>query len=83
MLGLNSDRLESILEKRRKCQFPTFSSPFPTMFSKGFFPRVVKSCHHMVQSQYLSMKLNKNFSKISIWQDKGTEVYKKTRDVMF
>ena len=28
--------------KRRKCWLPTFS-PFPTMFSKGFFPRVVKS----------------------------------------
>ena len=28
--------------KRRKCCLPAFS-PFPTMFSKGFFPRVVKS----------------------------------------
>ena len=28
--------------KRRKCWWPAFS-PFPTMFSKGFFPRVVKS----------------------------------------
>ena len=27
--------------KRRKCWLPTFS-PFPTMFSKGFFLRVVK-----------------------------------------
>ena len=28
--------------KRRKCWLPAFS-PFPTMFSKGFFPRVIKS----------------------------------------
>ena len=28
--------------KRRKCWLPAFS-PFPTMFSKGLFPRVVKS----------------------------------------
>ena len=28
--------------KRRKCWLPAFS-PFPTMFSKGFFFRVVKS----------------------------------------
>ena len=28
--------------KRRKCWLPAFS-PFPTMFSKGFLYRVVKS----------------------------------------
>ena len=28
--------------KRRKCWLPAFST-FPAMFSKGFFPRVVKS----------------------------------------
>ena len=28
--------------KRRKCWLPAFS-PFPTMFSKGFFFRVIKS----------------------------------------
>ena len=28
--------------KRRKCWLPAFS-PFPTMFSKGFFSKVVKS----------------------------------------
>ena len=28
--------------KRRKCWLPAFS-PFPTMFSKGFYTRVVKS----------------------------------------
>ena len=32
--------------KRRKCWLPTFS-PFPTMFSKGFFFRVVKSRYYV------------------------------------
>ena len=35
--------------KRRKCWSPAFS-PFPTMFSKGFFPRVVKSRDCVVKS---------------------------------
>ena len=35
-------------EKRRKCWFPAFS-PFPTMFSKGLFLRVVKSQHRVVK----------------------------------
>ena len=35
--------------KRRKCWLPAFP-PFPTMFSKGFFPRVVKSRHCVVKS---------------------------------
>ena len=34
--------VENIAGKRRKCWLPAFS-PFPTMFSKGFFPRIVKS----------------------------------------
>ena len=29
--------------KRRKCWLPSFS-PFPTMFSEGFFYRIVNSC---------------------------------------
>ena len=33
--------------KRRKCWLPAFS-PFPTMFSKGFFFRVVKSRDRVV-----------------------------------
>ena len=35
--------------KRRKCWLPAFSS-FPTMFSKGFSPRVVKSRDYVVKS---------------------------------
>ena len=34
-------RVETIVRKRRKYWLPVFS-PFPTMFSKGFFFRVVK-----------------------------------------
>ena len=36
--------------KRRKCCLPAFS-PFPTMFSKGYFPKVVKrwDCVYKVQ----------------------------------
>ena len=32
------DRVENIVGKGA-------NSPFPTMFSKGFFPRYVKRCH--------------------------------------
>ena len=41
--------------KRRKCWLPAFS-PFPTMFSKGFFPQCVKSSHCVVMFE-LSMLL--------------------------
>ena len=37
--------------KRRKCWLPA-SSPFPTMFSKGFLYRVVKSCDCVVKSYF-------------------------------
>ena len=37
--------------KRRKCWLAAFS-PFPTMFSKGFFPSVIKSRDCMVKSKY-------------------------------
>ena len=35
--------------KRRKCWLPAFS-PFPTMFSKALFFRVVKNCDCVVKS---------------------------------
>ena len=35
-------RIENIVGKGEKCWLPAFS-PFPTMFSKAFFSRVVKS----------------------------------------
>ena len=38
------DRVENIVGKRENA-----FSPFPTMFSKGFFPRVVKSRHFVVK----------------------------------
>ena len=31
-------------EKRRKCWLPAFSL-FPAMFSKGFFPGIIKTWH--------------------------------------
>ena len=44
-------------QKRRKCWFSTFS-PFQTMFSKGFFFKVVKSWDCMVKSyKFSSSKL--------------------------
>ena len=36
-----SNRVENTVEKRRKCRLPSFS-PFPTMFSKALFFRVVE-----------------------------------------
>jgi hypothetical protein len=44
-----SDRVENIVGKRKKYWLSAFST-FPTMFSKGFFPRVVKSRDHVVKS---------------------------------
>ena len=51
-----AEKLKFVLEmvekhhgKRRKCWLPAFS-PFPTMFSKGLFPRVVKSWDCVVKS---------------------------------
>ena len=39
----------NIVEKKIKCWLPAFY-PFPTMFSKGFFPRFVKSQDCVVKS---------------------------------
>ena len=36
--------------KRRKCGLPAFS-PFPAMFSKGYYPRGVKSRDCVVKGQ--------------------------------
>ena len=33
---------KTLLEKKRKCWYPAFS-PFPSMFSKGFLLRIVKT----------------------------------------
>ena len=41
-------RVEKHCGKRRKCWLPAFSS-FPTMFSKGFFPSVIKSPDYVVK----------------------------------
>ena len=38
--------------KRRKCWLPSFS-PFTTMFSKGFFLKVIKSQDCVVKSETL------------------------------
>ena len=42
MLITDFDRVENFAGKRRKCWIPAFS-PFPAMFSKGFFLRIGKS----------------------------------------
>ena len=43
------DRVENNVGKRRKCWLPAFS-PFPTVFSKAFPLRVVKSLDCVVKS---------------------------------
>ena len=43
------DRAENIVEKRRKCWLPAFSS-FPTMFSKALCFKVAKSLDCVVKS---------------------------------
>ena len=37
-----SERIENIVGKRRKCWVPAFST-FPTMFSKAFFLKIIKT----------------------------------------
>ena len=39
-----SKQVENTVEKRRNCSLRAIS-PFPTVFSKGLFPRGVKRCH--------------------------------------
>ena len=46
MISVN-DSQENIVEKIERCWLPAFS-PVPTMFSKSFFHRVVKSRDCMV-----------------------------------
>ena len=41
-MKISSGKVRKYCEKRRKCWLPAFSS-FPTMFSKGFLFKVVKS----------------------------------------
>ena len=43
-------RAESIVGKRRKCWLPAFS-PFPTMFTKAFLSKGVKSRDCLVTSE--------------------------------
>ena len=43
------DRVENIVGKGDKCWLPAFSL-FPSMFSKGFLLRIVKSCDCVVKS---------------------------------
>ena len=45
--------------KRRKCWLPAFS-PFPTMFSKGFFFKVVRSWDCVVKSQTVKEAITKS-----------------------
>ena len=40
----SSKRVENTVGKRRNCSLRAIS-PFPTVFSKGLFPRGVKRCH--------------------------------------
>ena len=42
-------RVDNIMGRGEKCWSPAFS-PFPTMFSKGFYFRVVKSPDCVVKS---------------------------------
>ena len=42
MIISDSDRVESIVEKKRKCWLPAISS-FPIMFTKIIFLRVIQS----------------------------------------
>ena len=48
------EKVRKHCEKRRKCWLPAFS-PFPTMFSKGFFLGVDKSQDCVVKGKYLEI----------------------------
>ena len=45
------DRVENIVGKRKKCWLPKFSY-FPTMFSKAFLSKVVKSWDCVGKSEW-------------------------------
>ena len=51
-------RVETIMGKRENAALVPAFSPFPTMFSKDLFLRVVKSLHHLVKSLTLSQTTN-------------------------
>ena len=70
------DRVTKHCGKRRKCWLPAFS-PFPTVFSKAFFFRVVKSWDCVVKLKYrgkLLYNVNYQVSKCSNLST-GTSVY--------
>ena len=52
------DRIENIVEKRKKMLVTSIFFPFPTMFLKGLFLRVVKSpdCVVKVKKQFLQLQ---------------------------
>ena len=53
MMTSVSDSVENIVGKGKKCWLPAFS-PFPTMFSRAFFFRVVKTQDCVVKSEFFS-----------------------------
>ena len=53
--------LENIVVKGEKCWLPAFS-PFPTMFLKGFFPRVIKSPDCVVELNPFLQERTTDFS---------------------
>ena len=48
-ISIHSGKGRKHYGKRRKCWFPAFS-PFPTLFSKGYFLKVIKSRDCVVKS---------------------------------
>ena len=42
--------VENIMGKKRKCWLQA-RSPFPTIFLKGFFLKIVKGCHYVVKGK--------------------------------
>ena len=63
------DRVGKHCGKRRKCWLPAFS-PFPTMFLKGFVPRVIKSG----DSRTLLQSIN-DTEDVSIWVNRLKFLY--------
>ena len=47
------DRVENTVGKGEKCWLPAFS-PFPTVFSKAFFCKFVKSRDYVVKSEFVN-----------------------------
>ena len=78
MLKFRLGRAENV-DKGEKCWFPAFS-PFPTMFSKGFFLKVVKSRDRVVKwTKFSVLSVKSRKCQVSSWSSVPVMISKSVR----